>query len=167
MIYPILPNISKPNILSFKSNKAQKEKEQPFIFIGMPMKQKKWDDLNQKIKTVAEKNNAKAQRVDDILKENLQSQSSHFISKNIFDGIDKADVVIADISERNPNVYFELGYAMGKGKKVLPIALKGTDLPFDVKDIYTIFYTDRKTDAVNKLNTLLPSVLKTKKPEQV
>jgi len=141
-------------ILSFLSNNNSLTKE-PRIFIAMPMTHKKWDDLRDKIIKIAESKKFKAFRIDNIVKHNFANTSSHDLKNNIFEGIDSSDIVIADISERNPNVYFELGYAMGKGKKILPMAMKDTNLPFDVQSIWTTFYKNRKDDFEQKLTDSL------------
>lgn len=44
---------------------------------------------------------------------------SEVISKRIIDGIDSCDLLIADLTYGNKNVHHEIGYAQGKGKKVL------------------------------------------------
>jgi hypothetical protein len=62
------------------------------------------------------------------------------ISQKILDEIDKSDAVIADFTSTPRNVYFELGYARGKGKHVLQVARKETGLEFDVRNWRTIFY---------------------------
>lgn len=41
------------------------------------------------------------------------------ISKRIIEGIDNCDLLIADLSYGNKNVHHEIGYAQGRGKKVL------------------------------------------------
>jgi hypothetical protein len=41
-------------------------------------------------------------------------------------------------------VFYELGYADGLGGKVIITAKKGTKLPFDVKDIPTIFWKSQE-----------------------
>jgi hypothetical protein len=51
-----------------------------------------------------------------------------------------ANVVIADLTGANPNVYLEVGYAWGKGVPTLLIAREGEDLKFDVKAQKCIFY---------------------------
>lgn len=42
-----------------------------------------------------------------------------FISDRVLEGIDNADILIADISVLNFNVTYEIGYAIGRGKRVL------------------------------------------------
>lgn len=43
----------------------------------------------------------------------------HFIAGEVLDGINCSDIFIADISILNFNVTYEIGYAIGKGKRVL------------------------------------------------
>lgn len=43
----------------------------------------------------------------------------HFISEEVLSGIDKNDFLIADISKLNFNVTYEIGYAIGKSKRIL------------------------------------------------
>ena len=66
------------------------------------------------------------------------------IVPEIFHSIKKAAFVIVDLSERKPNVYYELGFAQGAGKQVVITAYKDTPLPFDVADIPTIFWEGQK-----------------------
>src|SRR5690349_20232086 len=58
--------------------------------------------------------------------------------------IRKAAFVIVDLSESKPNVYYELGFAQGLNKQVVITAWKGTELPFDVADLPTIFWDSQK-----------------------
>lgn len=48
----------------------------------------------------------------------------HFISGEVLAGIDDADFFLADISELNFNVTYEIGYAIGKAKRVLLVKNK-------------------------------------------
>ena len=48
--------------------------------------------------------------------------------------------VIADLTELKQNVFFELGFARGLGKRVITTAKEETELPFDVKDIPVTFW---------------------------
>jgi hypothetical protein len=57
-------------------------------------------------------------------------------------GIRKADVCLADISMPNPNVWFELGYAIAAGKPVVLVCLYAPDrrFPFDIQHRAVIVY---------------------------
>ena len=58
--------------------------------------------------------------------------------------IQKARLIVADLTHERPNVYFEVGYARGLGKTVITTAREGTNLHFDVKDWTCTFYNDSR-----------------------
>jgi nucleoside 2-deoxyribosyltransferase len=62
------------------------------------------------------------------------------ISQQIMDEIDQAEIVITDFTLSARNVYFELGYARGKQKRIIQTARKETTLEFDVRNWRTMFY---------------------------
>ncbi|MDT9490432.1 nucleoside 2-deoxyribosyltransferase [Streptococcus mutans] len=55
------------------------------------------------------------------------------IIKDIVQGINSADIVIADLTGLNPNVFYELGLAHAMNKKVIIITQDLSELPFDIK----------------------------------
>ncbi len=67
-------------------------------------------------------------------------EGDYEISQQIMDEIDKASIVLADFTLSPQNVYFEVGYARGKEKRILQTARKGTELSFDVRNWKTIIY---------------------------
>lgn len=155
-------NRANTNLVAFKSN-SEPERKDKTVFIAMPMpnkpytERKKWNDVNKQIQSIAAGQNIKAQRIDDILSNNPDKLD---IQHSILEGIRNSDAVIADLSEPNPNVYFEMGYALGCKKKIYPIAKEGTILPFDVRNIFTTFYANRKADLDLKLTDLLTKISK-------
>ena len=64
------------------------------------------------------------------------------IVQDIVEQVVSAQLVIADISEANANVYFEVGYALASKKPIILLAKKGTALPFDVSGFRVLFYED-------------------------
>lgn len=62
------------------------------------------------------------------------------INDTIIDYLDNADLVIADVTDNNPNVFYELGYRTATKKPIVQIALNGSKLPFDISIIRTYFY---------------------------
>jgi hypothetical protein len=64
------------------------------------------------------------------------------IVEEVKDQIMNADLVIADITGRNPNVYYEAGFAHALGKKVILIAQSEADLAFDLRGIRTVLYAE-------------------------
>ena len=71
--------------------------------------------------------------------------------------ISSANVVIADMTGANPNVYLEVGYAWGQGVPTLLIARKGSELLFDVKTHRCIYYKSI-SDLRKQLTDLLPQL---------
>ena len=56
--------------------------------------------------------------------------------------LSSSQLIIADITPINANVYFEVGYALALSKPTILLAQKGTALPFDVAGFRTLFYED-------------------------
>lgn len=64
------------------------------------------------------------------------------ILNDIIYGIMESEVIIADITPVNANVFYELGYAHAYQKPTILLAQKETQLPFDLSGYRVIFYTD-------------------------
>lgn len=62
------------------------------------------------------------------------------ITKQIITEIYSAKLAIANLTNRNPNVMYELAFRHSLGKPVIMIAEKGTPLPSDIIMERTIFY---------------------------
>jgi len=75
-----------------------------------------------------------------VAKRTDESPSLERIVPRIETGIRNSAFVIADVSDPSTNVFYELGYAKALGKRVIVTAKKGTQLPFDIGDIPTIFW---------------------------
>jgi hypothetical protein len=68
---------------------------------------------------------------------------AHFtgdILSRIKHGIETASIVIADLTQARPNVYLEVGYAWGRGTRVIFLAKKGESLHFDVSTHKCLYY---------------------------
>jgi hypothetical protein len=98
----------------------------PFVFVLMPFNEEFDDIYKYGIKGAAEDANAYAERVD----EQLYAEG---ILDRIFNQINKADVIVADMTGRNANVFYEVGYAHALGKIVLLLTQNADDIPFDLK----------------------------------
>jgi hypothetical protein len=62
------------------------------------------------------------------------------IIDQVWEGISKARVLVAELTGRNPNVFYELGLAHALNKPVVLVSSNQTDVPFDLKHIRVIYY---------------------------
>lgn len=68
---------------------------------------------------------------------------SDIIHSTIISDIFNAQIVLADLTEHNPNVLFELGLAIAFKKRVVLIRAKGTPAIFDVDNLMRVYDYDR------------------------
>jgi hypothetical protein len=120
----------------------------PFIFVLMPFDKKFTDIYKFGIKGTADDVGAYAERLDEqIFKEEMLDR--------IFNQISKADVIIGDMTDRNPNVFYEVGYAHALGKIVLLLTQRAEDIPFDLTHHQHIVYGGSisilKSELISKL----------------
>lgn len=62
------------------------------------------------------------------------------IVDQIWLGIHSAKVLVAELTGRNPNVFYELGLAHALQKPVVLVSSNEDDVPFDVQHIRVIYY---------------------------
>jgi hypothetical protein len=62
------------------------------------------------------------------------------IIDQVWSGINMAKVLVAELTSRNPNVFYELGLAHALQKPVVLISAEESDVPFDVRHIRVIYY---------------------------
>jgi hypothetical protein len=62
------------------------------------------------------------------------------IIEQIYAGLKRAKVLVAELTGRNPNVLYELGLAHALHKPVVLISSNEDDVPFDVRHVRVIYY---------------------------
>jgi hypothetical protein len=62
------------------------------------------------------------------------------IMDQVWEGINAAKVLVAELTSRNPNVFYELGLSHALRKPVVLISSNENDVPFDLKHIRVIYY---------------------------
>jgi len=67
------------------------------------------------------------------------------INRQVLEQIYTSDLVIANLTNLNPNVMYELAFRHSVGKPAIVIAEAGTVLPFDLKDERTFEYVNDYT----------------------
>jgi hypothetical protein len=80
------------------------------------------------------------------------------IFPHILGAIARARLVIANISGRNPNVFYELGIAHALDKNVILVSQHEKDLPFDLRSKQILMYRDCR-ELEMKLSTMIPRTL--------
>ena len=105
------------------------------IFVIMPFTLEWSNRIWQKmIKPTIEKKGLVPVRADDLFGQDIM--------EDIWSGILSARLVIADITNRNPNVFYELGIAHCLGKEVILLTQNKDDIPFDLNRYRHIIYQD-------------------------
>lgn len=105
------------------------------------------------IKPVCEKCGFTAQRVDEF-------NTSNSITQEILDALNDYDLVIADLTGHNPNVFFEIGYRTKSQKPIIHLKRKDETIPFDVSSIRTFEYDLTDLDMVTATKDRLEQVIR-------
>jgi len=123
---------------------VQKEESKPdekICFIISPIgeegtpKNIKWKQVRKHIiDPVAEEKGYKTVRADNISKPGK-------ITSQIVDYLRESDLVVADLSDSNPNVFYELGIRDAVRKPVILIRDSHFEIPFDIRDLSVLKYS--------------------------
>ena len=123
------------------------------VFCAMPFSGKFYDRYLFGIKAAAEVVGLECIRVDEMI-------FTSDVIEEIHDSIQKADIVVAELTEKNPNVYYEVGYARAKGKPVVFLAESAENQVFDLRNMRHIFYEGKIHVLLPKLEETLRELLK-------
>ena len=107
----------------------------PKTFVVMQFEETCDNLYKEVIVPVCESSGFEVQRADDVFRPGI-------ILQDIINGLVDSEVVIAEISSSNANVFYELGYAHALDKPTVLLARHGEVLPFDVSGYRVIFYDD-------------------------
>jgi nucleoside 2-deoxyribosyltransferase len=117
---------------------------QIFAFVLMPFDKAFGDIYKFGIKETANSLGILAERVDEqIFREG--------ILERIYRQIELADLIVADMTGQNSNVFYEVGYAHAKGKLCILLTQNADDIPFDLKHHRHIVYGNSIGDLRNLL----------------
>lgn len=114
-------------------NKNTTNHNQISIFVVMPLSETWSDETYDIIKDVCNNLDVKLNRADEIL-------GSQSIYNDIVTNIIESDIIIVDITVKNANVFYELGYAHALKKKVILIRQPNDNVPFDIAQFRYIEY---------------------------
>lgn len=68
-----------------------------------------------------------------------------WVDQEIFTRLHRSSVVIADLTGERPNCFLELGYALAKVPTTMVLAMKGTNLPFDISTFSGLLWDSTTT----------------------
>ena len=105
----------------------------PFVFVLMPFNSDFDDVYKLGIKQAVIDAGGYCERVDE------QYYEERMLDR-IYNQINKADLIIADLTGRNANVFYEVGYAHALEKRVILLTQNNDDIPFDLKHHFHILY---------------------------
>lgn len=105
----------------------------PFVFVLMPFAQSYDDVYELAIRAACDAAGAYAERVDKQIFDGS-------ILERLYNQIAKADLLVADLSERNANVFYEVGYAHALGKTTILVTRDAADIPFDLQHYPHVVY---------------------------
>jgi hypothetical protein len=125
--------------------------DEKLCFILMPFKDPFNSYYKKIIKQAASEAGMEAVRADDVY-------GIGVIIRDIWDLIWKAKIVIADVTDKNPNVNYELGLCHALGIPTILITKRIEDVPFDYRHRRIIVYD---TEEVGWDQTLRESIKKT------
>jgi hypothetical protein len=110
-------------------------------FVLMPFR----EDLDRVYDTIKEvvvlRHRMTCARADDIY-------SVGIIIEQVWAKICEAQIIIADATGRNPNVFYEMGLADAVGKRLVVLTQSMDDVPFDLRHRRTIRYNISELDAL-------------------
>lgn len=141
-----------------ENNELINIEDESTVFVIMPFNKEFNDVWKGGIEKAAKNEGYKPLRVDMINK-------SSNITDDIIESINKCKISIVDVSSNNPNVMFELGYAIALNKPNIIISQSVEYLPFDIRNIRTILYSNTWS-GIEELRIKIQEFLKEFKPQE-
>lgn len=122
----------------FKTLLEELEIDPNLCFVLMPFRPEFTRIYNEVLQPAISKAGLKPLRADEVF-------SPTPIVEDVWAHIGKSRLIIADVTDKNPNVFYELGLAHAIGKPVIIITQRKEDVPFDIAYIRYLIYTDNET----------------------
>ncbi len=132
--------------------------EDDYCFVIMPFDEKLDAIYHHGIKPIVEELGYRCRRAD-------QHFASSPIMFEIFDDIMRARFIIADLTDSNPNVFYELGIAHALKKCVVLLKRAGSYVPFDLSGIRHKEYQDSFKGISDLRSFIAAALAECEKPE--
>ena len=121
-------------------------------FVAMPYKPRWSKPVEKAIQAAASQSNF-------AVEVSRNSEKPGLITNQIWNEIRKAEVVVADITAENPNVFYELGLAHALGKEVIMLSQSVSKRPFGISTARLLHYRINDLPALGRrLASALSSV---------
>ncbi|MBW4720780.1 hypothetical protein [Saccharothrix obliqua] len=85
---------------------------------------------------------------------------SGLITTQVIDKLLNADLVIADLTDHNPNVFYELAVRHAAGKPFIHLMAEGQAVPFDIQGMRTVFFDHQDLDSVFEAKRQLSGMIR-------
>jgi hypothetical protein len=130
-------------LIRLKKGKSQEDKDLAFVIMPFAAQ---YDEVYRWIEETAKGVGLRCFRAD---KEIFIGGIMDKVRENIL----KAGMIVAELSEKNPNVYYELGLSHAIGKNVIMLSQSLDSIPFDLKHLKMVLYKADNRDAfINQLS---------------
>ncbi len=149
-------NLRKLNFFCFKNLKVCNVPARfnpRLVFTLIPFSEKFLDVYNMGVKPVVESLKLAPMKADEM------QHSRDILCGSICQPIQESRLIIADLSGRNPNVFYELGLAHGFEKEIVLIVNNIEDVPFDLRGMNIIIYKN-VSELCKKLKKRIVAIIK-------
>ena len=146
---------SKRKTTARKKSIKQPQAEQPkdSCFVLMPFSDPFNVYYNQLFRPAVERSGLKPVRADDLFRPSA-------IVSDLWGMIQEAKVLLAELTTKNANIFYELGLAHAIGKPVVLVSETMGDVPFDLQQLRVLLYDKNDPDWGPKLARNITSAIK-------
>ena len=145
----------------FRGNQPPPAVEKDLCSVILPFREEFTTVYNDCIKPPLEGAGFKVMKADEIF------APGNYITENIWRLINRSALLIADVTTRNPNVFYELGIAHTIGRDVIIISQNEVDVPFDIKNLQYYLYKADNENGKEKLREDLRNLVQNIKTKDV
>lgn len=103
------------------------------VFVLMPFKDEMLPVYEDHIKSICAQMKLSVRRADDFF-------TADSVVQDVWAAIASARLIVADCTDRNPNVFYEIGLAHAIGQPTILLTQRAEDVPFDLRHLRYISY---------------------------
>lgn len=134
-------DLDRLRLLINRQQARMQSRMKPFVFVLMPFREEHFAIYERTVKPTLEALSCRVEHAKD-------AHTVERIVDAIFTQIARAQFIVADTTGKNPNVFYEIGYAHALGKKVILLVQDTQDIPFDIAGLRHIQYKPQALHAL-------------------